>query len=42
MKKILAVGVVTGVVVYTFFRSLSKKVDNRLDSGSTKAQPVLH
>jgi hypothetical protein len=42
MKKIIGVGVVTGVVLYTFFRSLSKKVHHKLDTGSTEIQPHLH
>ncbi|WP_255713129.1 hypothetical protein [Dyadobacter sp. CY312] len=30
MKKIVAVGVVTGVVVFAFFRNFSKKVNRTL------------
>lgn len=42
MKKIVAVGVVTGVVMYTFFRSLSKRVSEKLESGNSEIQPVVH
>ncbi|REA62769.1 hypothetical protein DSL64_07560 [Dyadobacter luteus] len=42
MKKIVAVGVVTGVVMYTFFRSLSKRVSEKLETGSPEVQPLIH
>lgn len=42
MKKIVAVGVVTGVVMYTFFRSLSKRVNEKLETSNSEVQPVLH
>lgn len=32
-KKVVGVGVVTGVVVYAFLRSLSGKVNHRLADG---------
>ena len=36
MKKIIGVGVVTGVVMFAFFRSLSAKVDRKLSAGKTQ------
>ena len=42
MKKIIGIGVVTGVVVFAFFRSLSGKLDRRsLEEGKTEVTPQL-
>jgi hypothetical protein len=37
MKKIIAIGVISGIVLYTFLSVLSKKVERRLEEDAEKS-----
>jgi hypothetical protein len=37
MKKIIAIGVISGIVLYVFLSSLSKKVEGRLEGEAEKS-----
>ena len=37
MKKIIVIGVISGIVLYAFLSSLSKKVEGRLEGDAEKS-----
>lgn len=41
MKKIIGVGVVTGVVMFAFFRSLTAKIDRKITAGKTQSPQLV-